>query len=119
MLCCLQVPDLGFTEVDGHVHADFVEVSHRKFCGGHLCLGCSFGVRESQLLILVKHAFEPTQEPFTDGHISLSFSLMSGQSVVMQRESWFKFTTELTEFISLRHLQLRLGETKIGCLLNE
>jgi hypothetical protein len=72
------------------------------------------GIRECQLVVLLKDTFMTTKEPLANGHLGFGFALAGGERVVVQGQRRVEITLQLAKFVCGTHLDLGLGESMIG-----
>jgi hypothetical protein len=82
----LGVPRPGFFNINWHKYTDLIEVTKGEFGSGKATLGGTLRIRECQFIVLLKDTLMPTEEPFTDRHLSFGLALTSCQCVIMQRQ---------------------------------
>lgn len=116
--CSPGIPAAGLFDIHRNEDADFVEVPQGKLGCGETALSRTLGIGECQLVILLEDTFVSTEKPFTDSHLCLRLALSCRQRIVMQGQRGIEVAAELAKFICSTHLDLCLGESMIGSLLD-
>jgi hypothetical protein len=72
------------------------------------------GIRECQLIVLLKDTFVAAKEPLANGHLGFGFALAGSKRVVVQGQRGVEITLQLAKLVCGTHLDLGLGEPMIG-----
>jgi hypothetical protein len=118
VLGCELVPFSGLADIFLDVYSDLVVVSHSELAGRQAGLGRFLSILVGQLLVLGKCVIEPKQEPSTHTQGGLWLALARCEAIVVERVGGFEVAAQLGQLVCLTHLELSLGETEVGCLLD-
>ena len=104
------VPRLGGLDVLGPADADFLVVPHRKLGAWQPFASGLFGKRECEVLVFVKGAFCPTQEPLAECHVGLDLALLTCERVVLDAQQRIEREGRERKLVSMTELVLGRGE---------